>query len=239
MASPVSPIPKGFHSVTPYLRIRGAAEAIEFYVRAFGAVECLRMIGPGGKAIMHAEIQIGDSIVMLGEEMTECNVLSPLSLNNTTVGLHIYVPDADAAMAKAEAAGAKVTMPVAEQFWGDRYGKVLDPFGHEWSFATHVVDLTEEEMAERQGDVRPDGELRFDSPGRLARGERLLHEPQRLAPFAGPPHAIPHAAVEAERPRVGGRNVQLDARRLPRAEISFGVFLQGSTQPASAKLRRR
>ena len=149
MATSVKPIPDGYHTLTPYLRVRDGVKAIEFYKRAFGAEEIMRMPGPDGKGVMHAELRIGDSPVMLGEEMKEWGALCPESLGGTGGGIHMYVPDVDAAMARAEAAGGKVTMPVADQFWGDRYGKLQDPFGHEWSLATHKEDPTPEEMDRR------------------------------------------------------------------------------------------
>src|SRR6476661_2481015 len=127
------PIPQGYHSVTPYLRCRDAAAAIDFYKKAFGAEERHRLTGPDGKTIMHAEIKIGDSLLMLGEECKEWGMQSPLSLNGTGAGLHLYVNDVDKAFDRAIQAGGKVAMPVTNMFWGDRYGKLTDPFGHEWS----------------------------------------------------------------------------------------------------------
>ena len=141
----VKPIPQGMHSVTPHLVCAGAAKAIEFYKKAFGAEEGGRLPGPDGR-LMHAAIRIGDSTVMLVDEMPEWGSLGPKALKGTPVTIHLYVEDADAFVARAAQAGAKVTMPVAEQFWGDRYGKVEDPFGHHWSVATHVRDVTPEEM---------------------------------------------------------------------------------------------
>jgi uncharacterized glyoxalase superfamily protein PhnB len=142
---PASSTPAGYHTVTPSIIVRNAAEAIEFYRRALGAEEVSRMAGPDGK-IMHAEIRIGDSIVMLGEENPEWGTLSPLSTNGNPGSLHIYVDDADAAFERALRAGATVRYPLEDAFWGDRYGKVTDPFGHEWGIATHVKDMTPEEM---------------------------------------------------------------------------------------------
>lgn len=141
------PIPEGYHSLTPYLRVRGAGEAIEFYKRVFGAEEIMRMPGPDGKSIMHAELRIGDCMLMLAEEFPSMGALSPLSLNGTGVAIFLYVEDVDAVFQRAVAAGAKVQMPVADMFWGDRYGKLVDPFGHEWDIATHKEDLTPEEVA--------------------------------------------------------------------------------------------
>jgi uncharacterized glyoxalase superfamily protein PhnB len=140
-----SPTPAGYHTVTPALIVRDAARAIEFYQRAFGAEELSRMPGPDG-TIMHAEIRIGDSVVMLGEENEQWGTRSPLSTQGNPGSLHLYVPDADAAFARALEAGATVRYPLEDAFWGDRYGKVTDPFGHEWGIATHVKDLTPEEM---------------------------------------------------------------------------------------------
>ena len=148
MPQATKPIPNGYHTITPYLRVRGAADAIAFYKKAFGAEEVLRIPGPGG-SIAHAEIRIGDSRLMLGEEMKEWKALSPQSLGGTASGLHLYVADADAAFARATAAGATVTMPLADMFWGDRYGKVSDPFGHEWSIGQHLEDLAPDEIARR------------------------------------------------------------------------------------------
>ena len=140
----VKPVPEGMHSVTPHLICAGAAEAIEFYKKAFGAVEEARLPGPGGK-IMHAMIRIGDSTVMLVDEMPEWGALGPKSLKGSPVVIHLFVENADAAFERAVKAGAKVTMPLAEQFWGDRYGKLEDPFGHHWSVATHVREVSMEE----------------------------------------------------------------------------------------------
>jgi PhnB protein len=141
------PIPEGMHTVTPHLVCAGAADAIEFYKKAFNAVELSRMPGPGGK-LMHASIRIGDSVVMLVDEMPEWGSLGPKALKGTSVFIHLYVDDVDAFSARAAAAGAKVTMPVADMFWGDRYGQFEDPFGHRWSIATHVRDMTPGEMRE-------------------------------------------------------------------------------------------
>jgi PhnB protein len=137
-------IPQGMHSVTPHLVCAGAAKAIEFYKQAFGAEEGARLPGPDGR-LMHASVKIGDSQVMLVDEMPEWGALGPKSLKGTPVTIHLYVEDVDALVARAVKAGAKVTMPVADQFWGDRYGKLEDPFGHHWSVATHVRDVSMEE----------------------------------------------------------------------------------------------
>lgn len=137
--SKVKPVPEGYHTLTPFLNLKGADKAIEFFKRAFGATERGRMAGPDG-AIMHAEIQIGDSIVML----SEAAMRPPMPAS-----LFIYVPDADAAFARAVAAGAAVVMPLADQFWGDRFGTVSDAYGNTWSIATHIEDVPPEEMGKR------------------------------------------------------------------------------------------
>lgn len=143
----VSPIPEGYHSVTPYLAINGAAEALEYYKKAFGATEVLRM--PHGDRIAHAEIKIGDSFVMLADEFPDMNHLGPKSRGGTTVSLMIYVPDVDAAFERAIAAGGTVQRPVADQFYGDRSGTLFDPFGHQWTLSTHVEDVPEDEIHRR------------------------------------------------------------------------------------------
>ena len=141
----VDPIPKGMTAVTPHLVCEGAAEAIEFYKKAFGAVEEVRMPGPGGK-LMHAVIRIGGSAIMLVDAAPEWGMLGPKALKGSPVTIHLYAVDADAFVARAQKAGAKVTMPVADMFWGDRYGTIEDPFGHHWSVGTHVRDVSPEEM---------------------------------------------------------------------------------------------
>jgi uncharacterized glyoxalase superfamily protein PhnB len=141
----VKPIPEGMHSVTPHLVCAGAAEAIEFYKKAFGAVEGARLPGPDGK-LMHAMIRIGDSAVMLVDEMPQWGALGPKSLKGSPVTIHLYVEDVDAVVKRAVSLGARVTMPVDDMFWGDRYGKLEDPFGHHWSIGTHKRDVTPEEM---------------------------------------------------------------------------------------------
>ena len=143
------PIPEGYHTLTPQIVVRDAARAIEFYKSAFGA-ELLNAApdGPGGK-ITHASMKIGDSILMLTDEFPEWGCLGPQSIGGSPVTLHIYVEDVDALFDRAVAAGAKVTMPLQDQFWGDRYGQLADPFGHRWSLATHKEELTREEVAKR------------------------------------------------------------------------------------------
>jgi len=146
-ANKVNPIPADMHTVTPHIVCAGAAQAIEFYKKAFGATEEARLPGPDGK-LMHAMIRINGSAVMLVDENPEWGMLGPKSLKGTPVTIHLYVEDADAFVTKAEKAGARVTMPVAEMFWGDRYGKIEDPFGHHWSIATHVRDVSMDEAQE-------------------------------------------------------------------------------------------
>ena len=140
-----SPIPPGFHSVTPHLVVRNAPAAIDFYRTTFGAREIFRMPGSDGTSILHAELEIGDSKVMLGEQSEEMGS-SPEILNGTPVTLHLYVPNADEVFERATDAGAEVLMPLSDTFWGDRYGKIRDPFGHEWSIATHVRNVSPEEL---------------------------------------------------------------------------------------------
>jgi len=145
----VKAIPIGYHSITPYMTVRDAAKAIEFYKQAFGAVEKGVMKGPDGK-VMHAELIIGDSIFMLGDEFPEFGALSPQSTGGAGMGLHIYTEDVDSAFDRAVKAGARVEMPVADMFWGDRYGKLADPFGHKWSIGTHKKDMSMAEIEEAQ-----------------------------------------------------------------------------------------
>jgi PhnB protein len=141
----VRPIPEGCHSLMPHIAVRDAAGAIEFYKKAFGAKELGRHAGPGGK-IMHAALQIGDSRLLLNDEFPEFGACGPTSAASSPVTIHMFVEDVDKVFAQAVAAGAKATMPVIDQFWGDRYGKLDDPFGHHWSIATHIKDMTPAEM---------------------------------------------------------------------------------------------
>lgn len=143
----VKPVPEGMYTVTPHLVCAGAAEAIDFYKKAFGAVELARMPDPDGK-LMHAAIRIGDSTVMLVDEYPEWGNKGPKALNGSPVIIHLYVANADAVFDQAIAAGAASTMPMADTFWGDRYGMVVDPFGHNWAIATHLRDMTPVQMAE-------------------------------------------------------------------------------------------
>jgi PhnB protein len=147
MAS-AKPIPDGFHSVTPYLIVKDAARAIAFYVKAFGAKELFRMNQPDGR-VGHAELQIGDSRVMLADEFPEMQTQGPQSIGGSPVTMHLYVEDVDATVARATAAGAKVTRPVADQFYGDRSGQLTDPFGHKWYVATHTEDVPPDELERR------------------------------------------------------------------------------------------
>jgi len=149
MASQVQPIPPGYHTVSPHLAVRGGVEAMEFYKKAFGAEERGRFMAPDGKQLMHGEVKIGDSIVMLGEENPQRGCPGPQSAGGTTVTLYLYVEDADRVFNQAMAAGAKSVMPVSDMFWGDRAGTLADPFGHQWTIATHKEDVTPEEMKRR------------------------------------------------------------------------------------------
>src|SRR6266511_6294727 len=144
----VQRVPEGYHTVTPYLVVDGAAGAIEYYERAFGAKERVRMDTPDGR-IGHAELEIGDSLVMLSDPFPQASTKPPTELGGTSVSVFMYVEDVDAVVKQAVDVGATVTMEVADQFWGDRFGSLKDPFGHSWSIATHVEDVPPEEMAER------------------------------------------------------------------------------------------
>ena len=142
------PIPDGYHRITPFIVVEGASEAMAFYAEAFGATERMRIPGPGG-TIAHAEIEIGDSVVMLSDPFPQSTVKAPTELGGTTVSIFVYVEDVDALFQRAVDAGATVTMPLDDMFWGDRFGSLTDPYGHSWSFATHVEDVPPEEMEER------------------------------------------------------------------------------------------
>ena len=144
----VNPIPEGMHTVTPHLVCAGAADAIEFYKKAFNAEERVRIPGPESGKLIHASIRIGDSSVMLCDEFPEWNSFSPKSLKGTPVTIHLYVEDVDAFVKRAVEVGAKIIMPVDDMFWGDRYGVIEDPFGHHWSVATHMREVTPEELQE-------------------------------------------------------------------------------------------
>ncbi|HEY6306990.1 MAG TPA: VOC family protein [Candidatus Angelobacter sp.] len=148
MANKVKPIPDGYCGITPYLIIKGAAAAIDYYKKAFGAVETMRMPQPDGR-VGHAEVKIGEAVVMLADEHPEMNIVSPTTLGNSPVGLLLYVENADATFNKAIALGGQVERPMADQFYGDRTGTIKDPFGHKWTIATHKEDVTPEEMKRR------------------------------------------------------------------------------------------
>ena len=145
---PPQPVPEGYNTVTPYLAVEDAAAAIDYYKKAFGAKERVRMDAPDGK-IGHAELEIGDSIVMLSDPFPQASTKPPKELGGTSASVFLYVEDVDSVVQDAIDAGATITMPVENQFWGDRFGTVTDPFGHLWSVATHVEDVPPEEMAER------------------------------------------------------------------------------------------
>lgn len=148
MAPQVKPVPDGYHNITPYLVIKGAAAAIDFYKQAFGATEIARIAQPDGR-IGHAELKLGDSHLMLADEFPEMDTVGPKTLGNTPVGLMLYVDDVDTVFAKALALGATVNKPLADQFYGDRNGTVIDPFGHKWTIATHKEDVSPEEIQRR------------------------------------------------------------------------------------------
>lgn len=143
----VKQIPDGFRSATICLTVTDSVAAIDFYKKVFDAKELFRIPGSDGKKTMHAEIQVGDSIIMLGDEFPKMNYRSPKSIGGSGSGVHLYVADADATIKKAGDAGAQITMPAADMFWGDRLGSLVDPFGHNWTVATHIKDLTPEEIA--------------------------------------------------------------------------------------------
>jgi len=144
----VRPVPDGYHTATAYLTIAGAEGAIDFYTRAFGAKEMFRLPGPNGK-IIHAEMKIGDSHLMLADESLSGETRSPQTLNGATASVFLYVEDVDAVFAKAIKAGAKESMPLQNMFWGDRFGKLTDPFGHKWMLASHIEDVPPEEVARK------------------------------------------------------------------------------------------
>ncbi len=144
----VKPVPEGYHTLTPYLAVDDASEAIDYYKKAFGAEERVRMNGPDGK-VGHAELAVGDSLIMLSDPFPQASTRPPHELGGTSASVFMYVEDVDAVVKKAVDAGASVTMAVEDQFWGDRFGTITDPFGHVWSIATHVEDLSPEEIEER------------------------------------------------------------------------------------------
>jgi uncharacterized glyoxalase superfamily protein PhnB len=146
MTSNINPIPEGYHSITPHLVVNNTNEAIEFYKNAFGAKELVRMPGPDGKTVMHAELQIGDSVIMLNDEYPDHGIKSPTTYGGSPVTIHLYVENVDTVFEQAIAAGAREVFPLQDQFWGDRYGKLEDPYGHHWSVASHIEDVDPEEM---------------------------------------------------------------------------------------------
>ena len=148
MTASVKPVPEGFHTATPTLVVRNAAEAIDFYKEVFGAEEIMRMPSPDGK-ISHAELKIGDSIIFLSDEFPNMGGKSPETLGGFTGGIYLYVPDVDDVFQRAFDAGGKAAMPVTDMFWGDRHGNFTDPYGHSWGVSTHVEDVPEEEMGKR------------------------------------------------------------------------------------------
>ena len=149
MTGKVSPIPPGFHTLTPHLVIKGAGAALDWYKKAFNAEEVMRMPGPDGASVMHAEVKIGDSLLMLADEFPGMDTHAPETLKGTTVSIMLYVTDVDKVFNQAVAAGGKPVLPPTDMFWGDRYGKLTDPFGHSWALATHKEDVPPEEMAKR------------------------------------------------------------------------------------------
>ncbi len=154
MADKVQAVPTGFHTLTPHLVVRNAAQAIDFYEKAFGAQLLNKALTPDGK-VMHALLKVGDSLLMLNDEFPEMGALSPLSSGGSAVTLHLYLENVDAAFSRAISAGAAVKMPLMDQFWGDRYGVVSDPYGHQWSMATHVRDMSQEDMAKAMKEAPP------------------------------------------------------------------------------------
>ena len=157
MSDTVKPIPEGFHSLTPHIIVAGAADAIAFYEEAFGAEELSRSYMPDGKTIIHAAIRIGDSNLMLADEMPQFGALGPKAHGGTAVTMNFHVEDADAAFERAVAAGATVIMPLADQFWGDRYGRLQDPFGHSWAISQHVRDVSPEEIEKATAEFASQG----------------------------------------------------------------------------------
>lgn len=149
------PIPDGFHTLTPHIICRDAAKAMDWYEKALGAIDLGRHAGPDGK-LMHGLMKIGNSMLMIADEFPDFKCLGPQSIGGTPVTIHMYVEDADALYNRAVAAGGKPTMPIADQFWGDRYGVVQDPYGHAWSIATHKYDYTPEQMAEKMKAMSPE-----------------------------------------------------------------------------------
>jgi uncharacterized glyoxalase superfamily protein PhnB len=149
MNKPVNPVPEGFRTITPHLVVRGVARAVEFYRQAFGAEETYRKLGPDGVSVMHSDLLLGESHVFVNDELPERGAFAPDGERGTGVTLHLYVPDVDAVHARAVAAGVEILLPLDNYFWGDRYFVLKDPFGHRWSFASHIEDLSPEQIDER------------------------------------------------------------------------------------------
>jgi len=158
MGNTARPIPEGFHTVTPHLVVKNGHEAIELYKRAFGAEELSRSPGPDGTGVMHASLKIGNSVIMLNDEFPDWGVKGPQSIGGSPVTLHLYVEDVDTWYKRAVDAGASETMPVMDAFWGARYGKLTDPYGHRWSIATHKEDVTPEQLQQRAAKAFSSGE---------------------------------------------------------------------------------
>jgi PhnB protein len=152
MVGKAKPVPEGYHTATPYLFVRGAAKAIEFYKNAFGATELMRMAGPDG-GIMHSELKIGDSIIMMGDEDPKRGIRGPESLGGSPMSLYLYVDDCDKVFNQAVGAGATATTPLKDQFYGDRSGAIKDPFGHSWHIATHMEDVSMDEIRKRMAQM--------------------------------------------------------------------------------------
>lgn len=152
----VQPIPDGYHTITPYLIVKDGAAAIEFYAKAFGAEEVMRIPAPDGKGVAHAELRVGNSMLMLAGEYPDYGCVSPQTIGGTPVSIHLYVNNVDAAFDRAVKAGAKVEMPLADQFWGDRMGKLVDPFGHKWSMATHIKDVAHDACSKAAAEAMGD-----------------------------------------------------------------------------------
>lgn len=166
MAKKVSAIPEGYHAVTPYIIVKNAAKALEFYKKAFDAKELMRMASPDGKCVMHAEMRIGDSAVMLADEFPDMGFCGPKTLKGSPVSMHLYVKNSDRTFEQAVLAGAKVKRPMADQFYGDRSGMVEDPFGHTWNISTHVKDLTPAQMAKAAAECAPPVPEKAKKPAR-------------------------------------------------------------------------
>src|SRR2546426_2652388 len=203
----VKPVPEGYHAVTPYLIVSDAGKAIEFYKRGLGAQEIMRMPGPGGR-IMHAEVKIGDSIVMLGEEPPDKPTLrAPQAAGLQTASLYLYVPNVDTAFKRALDAGAKAVQPVTDMFWGDRIAQIADPSGHQWTLATHKEDLTPEEIGRRQKDFlatvgaqqkkKKQGHARDSRQRDHRRGQEALHGGEPRARAGHAPRLRPSAPARA------------------------------------------